>query len=172
MPGSGKATVCKVLEERGIPRVVMGDVVREETLRRGLELNPENVGTVMLDLRRRHGQGVIANRVVEKLKMLQQDLVVVDGIRSMAEVKALRAYNPNTILIAVHASPKSRFDRLRRRGRADDPRDWDTFERRDERELGVGIGSAIALADHMIVNEGSMADLRRKALSLAGRISH
>jgi len=171
MPGSGKATMCKILEERGIPRVVMGDIVREETLKRGMEPTPENVGIVMLDLRKRHGQDVIANRVVKKLKRLKQDLVVVDGIRSVAEVKAFRAHHANTILIAIHASPQARFDRLRRRGRTDDSKDWDTFEWRDERELNVGIGSAIALADHMIVNDGSLADLRRKVLFLARRVS-
>jgi dephospho-CoA kinase len=33
---------------------------------------------------------------------------------------------------------------------------------RDLRELGVGMGAVIAAADHMIVNEGTIAQLKKK----------
>jgi len=33
---------------------------------------------------------------------------------------------------------------------------------RDLRELGVGMGTVIAAADHMIVNEGTLTQLKKK----------
>ena len=33
---------------------------------------------------------------------------------------------------------------------------------RDQRELGVGLGKVIATADHLIVNEGTLTQLRKK----------
>ena len=51
MPGSGKSLVVETARELGYAIVVMGDVIREETIKRGLELTPQNVGKVMLQLR-------------------------------------------------------------------------------------------------------------------------
>ena len=42
MPGSGKSLVVAAARLEGYDVVVMGDVVREETKKRGLELNPKN----------------------------------------------------------------------------------------------------------------------------------
>jgi dephospho-CoA kinase len=57
------------------------------------------------------------------------------------------------LLVAIHASRSRRFNFLRGRGRSDDPASYETFQRRDERELEVGIGKAIALADEVLSNE-------------------
>ena len=38
------------------------------------------------------------------------------------------------------------------RGRSDDPKTREKFEERDKRELGVGIGKSIAIADETISN--------------------
>jgi dephospho-CoA kinase len=50
---------------------------------------------------------------------------------------------------------------LKQRGRSDDPENREMFDRRDLTELKVGIGSVIALADHILINEGTKEDLRR-----------
>jgi dephospho-CoA kinase len=52
------------------------------------------------------------------------------------------------------------------RGRSDAPRDRQEFDERDRRELGWGLGETIALADALIVNEGSLDDFRRDAHAL------
>jgi dephospho-CoA kinase len=58
-------------------------------------------------------------------------------------------------MIAVHAAPKIRFERIMIRGRQDDTRTWEEFRARDRRELRYGIGNTIALADKMLLNEES-----------------
>ena len=62
------------------------------------------------------------------------------------------------VVIAIHSSPLTRFERLKMRGREDDSTSWDVFVERDLRELGFSIGYAIALADSMVVNEGKFED--------------
>ncbi len=83
---------------------------------------------------------------------MKADRVVVDGIRSMAEVEAFRR-KCDVILVAVDASPERRFELLRERGRRDDPLTYEMFVERDRRELGVGIAKAIALADETVSNQ-------------------
>lgn len=162
MPGAGKATVKEMVEILGYPVVVMGDEVREETQRRRLKPTSGNVGMVMLKLREEEGPAVIAQRCVPKIEKAEGRVVIVDGIRSLHEVNEFKRHFPYFILIAIHASPETRFHRLFQRKRSDDPKGWKTFIERDLRELSVGLGSAIATANRMIVNEGTKAQLNRR----------
>src|SRR5207253_5099371 len=64
--------------------------------------------------------------------------------------------------LAIHASPQSRYRRLLRRKRRDQPKNWQQFLERDARELNVGLGRVISLADRMIENEETTDQLRRQ----------
>jgi len=162
MAGAGKATVEEIVKSMGYPVVVMGDEVREEANRRGLKPTPENLGMVMLKLREEEGPEVVAERCIPKIEKADGKIVVVDGIRSPSEVEEFKRHFPNFILIAVHTSPETRFQRLFKRRRSDDPRGWETFVERDLRELSVGLGDVIAMSDYMIVNEGTRNQLKRR----------
>jgi len=152
MPGAGKSTAAQALEKIRMKRVVMGDVIREETKRRGFTPDEKNTGEVMKDLRRKLGEGAIAELCLKSIGEPKPDLLVVDGIRSIPEVETFRRAG-RVLLLAIHASRERRFALLKERGRRDDPVRYETFLRRDDRELNVGIGSAIALADEVISNE-------------------
>jgi dephospho-CoA kinase len=160
MPGSGKGVFRRTVQKMGYPVVIMGDVVRGEVKRRNLKPTPENLGKTMLNLRELEGPAVVAKRCVPKVKKATGRIVVIDGVRSLAEVEEFKKHFPNFILIAIHTSPKTRYQRLFRRKRSDDPTNWETFKQRDLRELGVGMGAVIAAADRTIVNEGTLAQLK------------
>lgn len=169
MPGAGKSTAAQGLVDRGWKRVVMGDVIREETKRRGLEPDAKNTGEVMQDLRKRSGEAAVAKLCLKAIGNLRTDKVVVDGIRSMAEVDEFRK-SAKVMLVAVHASRQRRYTLLRDRGRKDDPLSMEMFLKRDERELGVGISGAIALADETISNEhNTPSGLAREMTELVDR---
>ncbi|MEM2320220.1 MAG: AAA family ATPase [Candidatus Bathyarchaeia archaeon] len=170
MPGAGKSVVVSVARERSYGVVVMGDEVREETRKRGLEPTPENIGRVMLELRKLEGEASIARRCIPKILGESKEKVVVDGVRSLAEVEEFRKTFKYFVLVAVHSSPETRFKRLFHRRRSDDPEDWKVFRERDLRELSVGLGSAIAMAEYMIVNEDGLGTLKRKAERILERI--
>ena len=169
MPGSGKAIVSRVASSRGIPVLVCGDVVREETKKRGLAPTPENTGKVMLAIRQEEGPAVVAKRLIPKIASSTAPLLVVEGVRSMAEVEALRR-DHLVAIVAVHSSPETRYERLVARGRSDDPKSWEEFADRDARELGVGIGDVIALAQEMLINEKSFEDMNAASEAVLSRV--
>ena len=157
MPGAGKSTAAEALVKKGWMRVVMGDVIRTEARRRGLEPDAKSTGEVMKLLRQERGEAAVADLCLEAIGRSKSQNVVVDGIRSMVEVEAF-SKKAKVLLVAVHASSGRRFELLRERGRRDDPLSRDMFDERDRRELGVGIGGAIALADEMISNQHTTPD--------------
>ena len=87
----------------------------------------------------------------------------------MAEVDAFRR-KATVLLVAIHASPARRFELLRERGRRDDPLTREMFDERDRRELGVGIGSAVALSDETISNQHTTPEkLEAEMARIVGR---
>jgi len=155
MPGSGKSLVVDVAHELGFAIVVMGDVIREETTKRGLTLTPKNVGAVMLQLRAEGGNTVVASKCIPKIEKQASMKVLVDGLRSLYEVDAFKGHFAKFTVMVVHASPETRFNRLFSRRRSDDPDGWEVFHERDMRELSVGLGNVIAMAENLIVNNNS-----------------
>jgi dephospho-CoA kinase len=170
MPGSGKSLVVETAVEMGYGVVVMGDVIREETQKRGLEFNPQNVGRVMLELRSKEGASVVADRCIPKIEQQESKKVIVDGVRSLSEVDAFKKRFSSFILMAVYASPETRFNRIFRRKRSDDPDGWEVFHERDMRELGVGLGDAVAMAEYLVINENSRSVAKAAAKRFIGRI--
>lgn len=170
MPGAGKGVFRRTVEQNGFSVVIMGDEVRAEVKRRKLKPTPKNMGEVMLNLREIDGPAAIAKRCVPRLKKASGNLVFIDGIRSLVEVNEFKKHFQNFFLMAVHASPVTRYKRLFRRRRTDDPVNWEAFMDRDLRELGIGMGSVISLADYMIVNEGTIGQLKHKTLQFIKKV--
>jgi len=170
MPGAGKGVFRRAVQKLDYPFVVMGDEVREEVKRRNLKPTPENMGKTMLSLRETEGPATIAKRCIPKIESQNHKIALIDGIRSLVEVQEFKKHFPDFMLVVIHASPKTRYKRLFRRRRSDDPTDWETFMERDLRELEIGMGSVIAVADYMIVNEGSIMQLKQKTLRFLNRM--
>ena len=157
MPGAGKSTIADGLKPKGYEIINMGNAVREEARNRNLEPTRENLGKLMLDLREKNGPGAIAELIKPQIESSQSNVILVDGLRSIDEIEVLRKFG-NVKLLAIHASTDTRFDFLQKRGRSDDPQTKEHFEERDNRELGVGISTSIALSDYAISNIGLTKD--------------
>ena len=170
MPGAGKSLVVETASELGYAIVVMGDVIREETKKLGLELTPQNVGKVMLQLRADGGATVVAQKCIPKIEEQKSSKTLIDGLRSLHEVDAFKTHFAKFSIAAVHASPEARFTRLTNRHRSDDPNGWEVFRERDIRELSVGLGNVIAMAEQMIVNDNSVEETKVKVAEALRRI--
>ena len=157
LPGSGKSVVARVANSLGMNVIRMGDVIRDEALKRDAD-----IGETAVKLRKEYGKYVVAQRCVEILKEALQNSsndnnnlkYIIEGIRSPAEVEIFKKHFGQFKVIAIHSSPKTRFMRLKRRKRSDDSSSITEFVNRDQRELNFGIGNTIATSDYMIVNEG------------------
>ena len=169
MPGAGKSTIAESLRKKGFYVIAMGDVIREEAKRRNLIPCDNNLGKLMLKLREDLGPGAIAHLILRKISSEdnstpeKDNIVVVDGIRGIAEVEILKRVGC-VKLLAIHASTDKRFTHLKQRARSDDPSAMEEFTSRDKRELTVGISEAIALADETLSNNDLTVDqLKEKA---------
>jgi dephospho-CoA kinase len=162
MPGSGKSVISQILQEKlNSLYIIMGDVIREEVMKEGLEPTSDNVQMTMITIRKREGNDIVAKRCIEKVKENEEkyEWAIIEGLRGLEELSTFRKHLSSFLLVAIHSSPYTRFNRLKQRGRSDDPNSREMFDKRDQTELKVGIGSVIALADHILVNEGSKEDL-------------
>jgi dephospho-CoA kinase len=160
MPGSGKDELVEVARKLGLATLKMGDLVRDETRRRGLQPTAQNVARIANEDREKHGPGIWAQRALPKLT---ETRMLVDGCRSDAEVSVFRHNFGDLYVLGIFASPETRHDRLMHRGRGDDGDDLSAMYDRDRRELKWGIGNALALADGMLVNEGDLDSFRAAA---------
>lgn len=168
MPGSGKSVVSKTLGKLAKRVVSMGDAVREEARIRGLPTDLKTMMELAQRLREEYGPAAVARLV---LRMIEDEgIYVIDGVRSLHEIDVFKDFG-EVLIVAVHASPRTRFLRLSSRGRKDDPRSWEEFVARDMKELRFGIGDVIALADIMVVNEDkSPEEVAKEALEAVKRV--
>ena len=156
MPGAGKSTIAEGLQKRGYSVFNMGDAIRAEAKRLRLKPTKNNLAKIMLELRERHGPGVVAQLIKQKV-IDSSGTTIIDGVRSNHEVEVLRVCG-KLKLLAVHASTETRFTLIHKRKRIDDPNTKEEFQERDRRELNVGISDPIALADESISNNNTDID--------------
>ena len=165
LPASGKGVFAEIAKQHGFIVIVMGDVIREEVRKRGLPVNREHSNKIMIELRKEHGEGVVALKTIPWVKEALNKgnhRILIDGLRSLTEAEILRQQFPEFLIIGIHASPKVRYDRIRSRHRKDDSSTWDEFHKRDELELSVGIGDLLALSDILVSNQGNIEEAKKQ----------
>jgi dephospho-CoA kinase len=121
LPGSGKGEASQIARQQGLAVVVMGDVIRQEADRQGLEPTDQNLGRIGNVLRAAEGPQAVARRTFENAKATGEDVVVVDGLRSREEADFFRAHTDEFLLVEVCAPVEARLKWLAARGRPDDP---------------------------------------------------
>jgi dephospho-CoA kinase len=97
-------------------------------------------------------------------------LVVVDGIRGDAEVGFFREKFPGFLLIGIDAPFAARLARLSSRGREDDGMTEEKLILRDRREISWGLGRALAGADDLLCNDGTVEEFEEKVRALLEEI--
>lgn len=157
---SGKGEVAAYLAEKGFRAYSLSDIIREELAAQGLAPTRETMIDTGTRLRRDHGPGVLAERLVDRLG----DRDVVDSIRNPSEVFALRRV-PGFVLVHVDAPPALRFERSIARGRPGDAESLERFVELEAREntsdpAAQQLLATASLADVTLVNDGDIPALR------------
>jgi dephospho-CoA kinase len=160
MPGAGKSEVSSYLVAQGLRCIHFGAVTQEELLRRGLPVNEANERLVRESLRATRGMAAYALLNLERIDTaLQSGSVVVDGLYSWEEYLVLKErYGERLVMVAVTASPATRARRLSTRPVR--PLTADDLALRDRAEIEkLNKGGPIAMADIMLINEGTVQQL-------------
>jgi dephospho-CoA kinase len=159
LPGSGKTTAIKAIEDLGIV-ITMGDVIRSEAKKRNLDPSGSNVGKIAKELREKGGPAIIAKKCVDLIKKKTEEIIFVDGVRSLSEVNIFRR-SWKFPIIAIIVDEKKRFNRLFERGRSDDPKSLKDLKERDDREIEFGLDKVLESADYKISNNSTIEDLKK-----------
>lgn len=173
LAGAGKTTSVEYIAEKGYPKVYFGGVILNALEKSGLTRNPENEKKIREEIRKSEGADVVAKKMIEQIDSLinsGQHRIVADGLYSWTEYKVLKHYYPSELeLIAVVAPKKLRHHRLINRPirpmsqSESDQRDWAEIE-------NIEKGGPIAIADHFIINDGSMEHLYEQIDKLLSEI--
>jgi dCMP deaminase len=177
MMGSGKGEIVKLVLERGFKYVRLSDMVREEAARRGLDDDRTILQDVGNQMRAQGGVGVLAERALERIRKEGGDWAV-DGIRNPGEIDALCAGGKNIWILGVHAGKEEVVRRILGRAREGDAQERREIEAKIEREWGIGepadgqqVGRCMEMADEVLDNMGTLAELGEKFEKYYERIS-
>jgi len=159
LAGSGKSTAVDHLTAKNYPKVYFGGIVLDEVKRRGLEPTQANEKLVREDLRATEGNDVLVKRIIQQIHDLAaagQHRVIVDGLYSWTEYKAMKHEFPGEMTFIATITPKHvRKARLAKRpirpltSEEVDKRDWAEIE-------NIEKGGPIAIADHFIMNSNDV----------------
>jgi len=174
MPGSGKGECARMAEDFSIPVFHMGDLVRDLTRKRKLELTDEHVGSIAHSEREKFGYGIWAKRTLAKIEGLTlqpNEIIVIDGIRGESEISVFHdAFGEDFKTVAVKIPEEKRFQLLQQRKRSDAPISQKEFSVREEREVKWGIKKALEEADYIIFNTGTLPELKASFMALLEKI--
>jgi len=164
LPGSGKSTVLKAIEDLGVI-ITMGDIIRNETRKRSIEPTDENLGKIAQELRDKFGPDILAEKCVVLIKNLETEVIFIDGLRSIAEVKVFRK-SWKFPIVAVMIDDNIRYERLSKRARPDDPKSLENLRERDQREISFGLKKVIYSANYKVNNNLSVEEVQKIARDL------
>ncbi|MCC5624852.1 AAA family ATPase [Nostoc sp. CHAB 5715] len=174
MPGSGKSLVASYLRNNGFPIFHFGEIIIREVEKRGLSITPHNEQMVREEMRRNQGMDVCAQMSLPliKAKLLEHQVVIIDGLYSFSEYKTIKKeFNDELLVLGIFTPKAIRYERLAlRQERPLTPRE---AELRDFREIEIiEKGGPIAIADLIIINDGSQFELHEKIENILTKISH
>ena len=173
---SGKGTVASFLMKSSFVYHSLSDTLRDELKNRDLEESRENLIKIGNNLRDEGGPGILADLMVPNLNSLENHIV--DSIRNPIEVNSLRREYPNHkfILIAVDATPETRYERLKQRNRFGDSSSWEQFlaqEKLEESSTDPNkqqLLSTIKKADFYIDNSGTILELENSIAEIIDKL--
>ncbi len=172
MPGSGKSTAGIEFSKLDVPLVGMGDAVRKEMHRRGIEINNRSLRLFSKRMTEEHGKKYVINLVKKELLEIfkKHDIVVLDGSRRMSEIEEIKKEDYLPIILGIITDKKLRFQRIVNRKNESDFSSYKEFEWREKVELGYGIGDVIASADYYIDNSKSKKEFIKNIKRFLHRI--
>jgi len=171
---AGKGTVAEYLQKKSFYYTSLSDIIREELKAEGKGLTRQNLIEKGNELREKFGPGILAKKTV--LKIQKDKNYVIDSIRSPLEVEELKKLK-GFVLIHVTAPQEIRFERMKSRGREEDPNTIETFkeieklELENEEKTKQNLIGAFEHANKKLVNDSDLQELYDKIDKILGEVS-
>jgi dephospho-CoA kinase len=164
--GAGKGTVVELLmKEYGFKHYSVREYLLEIIRERQLPENRDSMTLVANELRANNSPSFIVEQLLRRAEATAHDSII-ESIRTLGEVEALRKASPNFILLAVDADAKIRYDRVFNHRKSEtDNITFDKFLADEAREMNntdpnkQNLAGCIAAADYNLDNSGAIENL-------------
>ena len=161
---SGKDTLAEyIAKKHGYLHVSTGDLIRDETKKRGHSIHRDNLVWVANELRATKGAGIFVEQALAKFHADKHKGLIVTGIRHPGEVEALRQAGGS--LLFIDAPIENRYKWAKARGRLEDKTTLEGFITQEQREMehpaegGQNIKTVRKLADVEFMNDRPLAEV-------------
>lgn len=161
---SGKGTASKyVMDKYHASSYRYSTMLRDVLKRLYIEDTRENMQHISTILRKNFGEELMAKVIFHDAKDSQSEIVVIDGIRRLADIAYLKDL-PHFKLIYVEVSMDKRYERITKRGENpdDNSKTMEQFKKDHEAETELQIKELKKYANYIIDNNGNVEDLYRK----------
>ncbi|HIH73249.1 MAG: Uncharacterized protein XD43_0007 [Thermococcales archaeon 44_46] len=179
---AGKTTIAKFFEERGFCKVSCSDPlidllthnISEYSWLPEVPEKSEPTRDKLIEygryLKETYGEDILIRLALDKKRNCEN--VVIDGVRSRGEIEAIK--KRGGFIIYVEARPEIRYERLKKRNAGKDKviKSFEDFLKADEAEEELYHTSKLKdLADFLIVNEGTLEELKAKVEDIIRKLT-
>jgi len=161
---AGKGIVVKYLAEKhGAASYRFSTMLRDLLARLYLPLSRKNMQNISTAIRQYFAEDIIAKVMTEDVKNNKNKIIIVDGVRRIADIKYLKKI-PGFKLVRLVAAPEIRYQRLiaRKENPGDKNKTYKEFLADHKKEADSQVPLVMAQADLEINNNGSLADLYKQ----------
>jgi dephospho-CoA kinase len=151
MPGARKSDVSRLMASYGNTTFNMSHIIAQELKASGLAHTPDNYHKCAQEMRSFHGPEILAKRTLEQLRNVSERIKIIDGIRTPEELSYFRSQSDFCRLVLVHASRRSRHERMRSRS-GPELQNESQLESLDRQNLQLGLAEVMADSDYVIIN--------------------
>lgn len=165
---SGKERVKDLIMKKfDCYHVSLSGAIRGELEKKKKEFSRRTMQDLGDEMRQKYGTHILA-KVSTEFMPREKPVMIVDGIRNPGEAEWLkRTYKNDFILVGIDAPQETRFERIQKRARPDDPKTREEFVELDERDQGKGeprwgqqVRKCIEMADVVVQNDGDEVKLQ------------
>ncbi len=159
---AGKGEAAEFLKKKGFAYFSLSDLIRDKLQKQDIELSRNNLIRYGNLMRKEGGPDILARLVMKKVK----GPAIIDSIRNPKEVEYLQKQK-KFILLAIDAPIETRYIRAKKRGRDESASSLQEFKDKEAEEMtskekNQQLQNCIKMADHIIINAGSLADFHSK----------
>ncbi len=161
---SGKDVTKKYLEKKYQAQSYRFSTVLRDILKRLYSpISRKNLQDLSLNLRTLFGSNILAQVIAQDVDNSQQEIVIVEGIRRLADIETLKDFS-NFYLISISAKQKIRYERVIKRNEnvGDAQKTFAEFLTDENKESELEIPIVMAKAKYQLDNNQSLTDLYRE----------
>ncbi len=168
--GSGKDTFCDFIKKTVKEPVFcfrFSDTLSKILMILFGEVKKEDQQWLGKILREKYGNDILAKAMVQKIKGIENGIIILNGIRYWEEFEMVKKLGGKNLYIT--ADQKIRWQRINKRGeKIDDLSSYDKFIEKEKAKTEILIPELAKKADFKIENNGSLASFYGKIRKFIG----